>query len=212
MNPALIAGLFGFASSIGKNVASAKQADKQMAFQERMSNTEIQRRMADLRAGGLNPILAGNQAASSPGGAMAQMENPATSALAARRQSQELRNMAATEQHTYAQAKLTAAQIGKVKKETKAVGQGFFGRQAGTDSIDSATSGLDWTRKIVADTANQLMDYFGIVNENTSSKQIEAMKSGRPLNLKTTNSAKSFNANKPKTPRKSIKPYGRKNR
>ena len=64
-------------AAIGGTIYSANQAKKrareQMAFQERMSNSAVQRQMQDMRQAGINPILAGKYGgASSPTGAMAQ--------------------------------------------------------------------------------------------------------------------------------------------
>lgn len=68
--------LLGFFGQRDTNKMSAREAQKNRDFQERMSNTAIQRRMADMKAGGINPILAAKFDATTPSGAMANFGNP----------------------------------------------------------------------------------------------------------------------------------------
>jgi len=78
--PIIAAGITAATSAFGasrQNRTQIAMSREQMDFQERMSNTAYQRSMADMRAAGLNPMLAyGQGGATTPGGAQPNIVNP----------------------------------------------------------------------------------------------------------------------------------------
>lgn len=109
------------ASGMLQNRAAMQRARAQMEFQERMSSTSYQRAMGDMRAAGLNPMLAYQKGgASTPGGALApvvpELEKGVATALQARRLTTELENVEAHTAETKVDTEQKRLELGRFEE------------------------------------------------------------------------------------------------
>jgi len=79
----IIGGLSSFLGGASANAANSEAAQRARGLTRELANTAIQRRVADLKAANLNPMLAYENAAATPTIEPAHFENPAKEAVPA---------------------------------------------------------------------------------------------------------------------------------
>lgn len=170
-------GVGGLLSADYQNQSARAAANHAMSFEEYMSGTSYQRGMADMRAAGLNPILAYSHAgASTPGGVVGSGANPGIDpmvALSTAKQLQakdkEMEKMNAEIATEAERQNLYRTQGAKTLAETDATTQGTAESRARTAKTTAEVPKVgDERAKLQSETAVNWQDLQKLISETIS--------------------------------------------
>lgn len=146
----------GVGSGVDTNMANQDIASSQMRFQENMSNTAYQRAMIDMKAAGLNPILAYKTGgASTPSGSSIAMQNPFNGTA------QTLDTM----MNSAVSRKLATAQADKVFQENRKISNEADFLDLKKDEQKIINNTLDHTSRAQIEESKRQLEKEGTINE-----------------------------------------------
>lgn len=144
---AVASGLTGLLGGLFQNRSERNAARENRAWQERMSSTAVQRSVADYTAAGLNPALAYDKAASTPGGATAVVTNATQSALTNAMQAKALAaNLQEQQSRMGLNAQLAGVAAEDIKKRQAETSLTNKQRELIEQQIPEAKANADWWR------------------------------------------------------------------
>ena len=145
------------------NVASAESAARQMEFQREMSDTSYQRAVADLKAAGINPMLAAMKGgASTPGGSSYTAQMP------------QVHDIYTPAVESFSKTQLSSAQSAKTAAETEVIESTGVAQAKANLEKTVADIGLttQQTAKVIQDTE---LSAAQIATEREKPAQVRAM-------------------------------------
>lgn len=128
----ILGGIGSYMGVVSANQAAQENLDRQLRFQRKMSNTAYQRAMRDMRAAGLNPMLAYQRGgATSPAGVMFAPQSELGAAVTSAREAARAASEIALRKES--------AKLAKQQAQTSR-GQMYHFYQAGDKAAHEATS------------------------------------------------------------------------
>lgn len=165
-----------------RNKSQEDQSEKQMDFQERMSNTAHQREVQDLTLAGLNPMLSAKLGgASSPAGAQAQINDIVGPAVSSGQQGKLL---AAQLEQIKSQVELNQANAATARADMWVKNAQVDNLNAGTNQLASQTGLNDTNQAAVAKQILQIMAQTRLTGEDIELRRRQSKtEDQRPINV-----------------------------
>ncbi len=170
----IIGGATSAAGQLAANRMNLRISRENRDFQERMSNTAVERRMADMARSGINPLLAGRYDASTPPGNIATMGNVgasfttgAAAGAAVSRTALEMIGVHTANERAELERELAGYRIPRARTINDLFKLGQDGLQLAIAIVEAAGTGIGTMQMQILD----LLEY--LVDRLPSSKEID---------------------------------------